>query len=32
MGPAVEAKGMSWQHLDLRDKWIPWDSSMCKEE
>ncbi|CAL1165841.1 unnamed protein product [Cladocopium goreaui] len=26
MGPAVEAKGMSWHHLDLRDKWIPWDS------
>ena len=23
---AVEAEGMSWLHLDLRDRWIPWDS------
>ncbi|CAJ1359739.1 unnamed protein product [Effrenium voratum] len=23
---AVEVEGMSWLHLDLRDRWIPWDS------
>lgn len=26
MGAAVEAEGMSWKYVELRDKWIPWDA------
>ena len=26
MGAYVEAEGIMWMHLELRDKWIPWNS------
>ena len=29
MGTAVEAEGMNWKHVELRDKWIPWDPKLC---
>lgn len=30
MGAAVEAEGMTWKYVELRDKWIPWDAKHCR--
>ena len=32
MGACVEAEGMVWMYLNLRDKWVPWNSQAYLSE